>query len=105
MTFYMPGGTGKGENVQLKLCFAKPEQRPLTAYEINEINLAIQGAAAIVGFMRDYALDTSDDNAASKCSSACAVLEWLLEPVSDYLCNFAGEEQIPDQGDPVSGEG
>jgi hypothetical protein len=97
-------GTGKGEAMELKLCFAKPEQRPLTVYEINELNLAIRGAEAIIGFMRDYTLDTSDNRAASKCSSVCVVLEWLLEPVSDYLFNFAGEKEAPDNEEPAGAE-
>jgi hypothetical protein len=90
--------------MELKLCFAESEQRPLTALEINDLNLAIQGAEAIIGFMREYTLSTSDKLAASKCTSACVVLKWLLEPISDYLFNFAGDKEIPEPGEPAGAE-
>jgi hypothetical protein len=67
--------------MELKLCFAEPEQRPLTACEINELSIAAQGATAIVKIMDAYVNDKQDQESAERCLEMFRVLQWLLEPI------------------------
>jgi hypothetical protein len=90
--------------MELKLCFAEPEQRPLTALEINELSIAAQGALAIVKVMDIYVNEKQDNESAAHCLEAFRVLQWLLEPIGDYLFNFAGDKEIPEPGEPAGGE-
>jgi hypothetical protein len=79
---------------KLKLCFAEPDPRQLTAGEINELAIAAHGIGAIVHVMSQYAMDNPCGEADDELGVFCAafnVLEWLIEPIDDYLFSYAGE--------------
>ena len=81
---------------KLALCFREEKEfRPLTSNEINGVTIAAQGAAAVVRVMRDYAIENprgEDDDALGVYGCVFGVLELLMEPVTDYLFNYAGKE-------------
>jgi hypothetical protein len=80
--------------MNLKLSFEKQESRQLTAGEINELSIAAHGIGAIVRVMTQYAMDNPNGEADDTLGVYCAVfnvLEWLIEPIDDYLFAYAGE--------------
>jgi len=79
----------------LALCFREEnekEDRNLTAYERNEVTIAAQGAQAIIKVMREYAntIDCriGEENIPGVYGNVFTVLEWLMEPVSDFLFSY-----------------
>jgi hypothetical protein len=85
---------------KLELCFRpeedSKERRPPTDYEINELTIAIQGVAAIVQVMATYACNNphGEEDGQGVFGSVFNVLEWLIEPVEDYMFNYAGEPAV-----------
>jgi hypothetical protein len=86
---------------ELALCFReKKEYRNLTKYEINDITIAAQGASAIIHVMREYATHNpqgEDGDLLGIYGCVFNTLEWLMEPVTDYLFGFAGREAEPEK--------
>ena len=89
----------------LALCFREKESneyRNLTSYEINEVTIATQGAHAIIKVMRDYATNNPHGE---ECDTmgiyGCVfnVLDWLMEPINDYMFGYAGKEAEPETGE------
>jgi hypothetical protein len=98
----MPGiHQGKEQEMaSLKLSFAEGKQRPLTGYEINELAIAATAARNISRVMAEYAGDCSGDvESLGLFISAFTVLEWLTEPVANYLDEYAGQEAAPEKGE------
>jgi hypothetical protein len=85
--------------MNLKLSFEKPEQRQLTDYEINELSMAAHGISALARVMVGYAMDNprgeEDDGLGVYCA-VFNVLQWLIEPIDDYLFEFAGKPATKD---------
>jgi hypothetical protein len=79
--------------IMAKLCFQPEEpgaeQEPFTSYEINELTIAAQAISGIVKAMSLYSMnyphDGRDGNPQDIFCSAFSVLEWLIEPIYDYL--------------------
>ena len=90
---------------ELALCFReKKEGRgPLTKQEINDITIAAQGASAIIHVMQHYAINNpqgEDDDFLGVYPCVFGVLEWLMEPVTDYLFEYGGHEAKPEKAPP-----
>jgi len=87
---------------KLSLCFRKEEEEtycPLTKLEINDVTIAAQGASAIIHVMTEYADNHpqgEEDNTLGIYGSVFSVLEWLMEPVRDYLFCYAGKQAEPE---------
>jgi hypothetical protein len=82
------------EMAKLKLCFAEPEPRQLTTDEINELAIAAHGIGAMARVMVQYAMNNPNGEPDDSLGVFCAafnVLEWLIEPIDDYLFSYAGE--------------
>jgi len=85
---------------RLTLCFRKDgegeEYRPLTKFEINEVTSAAQSASAITHVMAVYAGNLPQGETAGDTlgiyGGVFRVLEWLMEPVTDYLACYAGNQ-------------
>jgi len=91
---------------ELALCFReegeKNKYRPLTKREINGVTIAAQGASAIIHVMRRYATNNpkgEDDDTLGVYGCVFGVLEWLMDPVKDYLFEYAGKEAVPEKAD------
>jgi hypothetical protein len=74
----------------LKLCF-QPEETsaehiPLTSYDVNELTLAANGIAAIIRVMAEYTNNNQYEE--ENVGPVFNVLEWLIEPISDYLNEY-----------------
>jgi len=87
---------------KLTLCFREePESHKPTRSEIDSIALAADGASAIVKVMAEYTLHNQqkviDDFEDGIYISVLNVLEWLIEPVRDYLLNYGGEAPAPEE--------
>ena len=64
-----------------------------TKHEINELSNTTQGAHAIIKVMRDYATDIPNGKVCDTLGIFGAVfnvLDWLLEPVNEYMFEYAG---------------
>jgi len=85
----------------LKLDFTQgKKQRPLTKDEINELAIAAQAARDIARVMAEFAGDCSGDvESLGIFISMFSVLEWLTEPVVDYLDEYAGDPAAPEKGE------
>jgi len=85
---------------ELALCFRdKKDYRLLTVNEIEELTRAAQGARAIIKVMERYACDQPVDNGAEGLSvylNAFNVLGLLMEPLTDFMFNQAGEAAAPE---------
>jgi hypothetical protein len=87
---------------RLTLCFTPEEtdRRPLTKSEIIELSIVAQNIAAITEVMQEYACVVRADKAYDalvNCMGVFNVLEWLIQPVTDYLTEYAGEEAAPEE--------
>jgi hypothetical protein len=84
---------------RLKLSFAQEERSHIpTGYEINDLAIAAQAARDISRVMAEYASDCSGDGESLGIFiSMFTVLEWLTEPVVDYLDEHAGQEAAPEE--------
>jgi len=93
------GESGKGAKLtmaNLALCFREENEeikdRNLTAYERNEIAVAALGAQAIIRVMGKYAnvIDcrVGENDIPGVYDCVFNVLEWLMEPVADFLSNY-----------------
>jgi hypothetical protein len=85
---------------KLALCFRdEKEGRPLTSTEINGVTIAAQGASAIIHVMGEYLAGNpqEDDYSDDIYISVFNVLELLMEPVTDYLSDYAGTPAVPKQ--------
>jgi hypothetical protein len=85
--------------MKLKFCFAELERRQLTVMEINDLARAAHGIGAIARVMARYAEDNPNGEADDDLGVFCAafnVLEWLMEPIDDYLFAYAGEKALPE---------
>jgi hypothetical protein len=85
--------------MKLKLCFTDDgnSHRPLTGYEINELGAAAQAISAIARVMGEYVCDcSSEEENHGIFISMFTVLEWLIEPVVDYLDEYAGDPAAPE---------
>jgi len=84
---------------ELTLCFREKEvNSPLTKQEIDDITIAAQGASAIIHVMHCYAINNpqgEDNDFLGVYPCVFGVLKWLMEPITDYLFNFAGHEAEP----------
>jgi len=84
----------------LKLRFGEErDSHPLTSSEINDLVMAAHSALAISHVMKIYGFDfpageENDTLGIYGCAFLC--LEWLLEPVKNYLCEHAGHEAAPE---------
>jgi hypothetical protein len=81
-------------NTNLKLSFEEPEQRQLTDREINGLSMAAHGISALARVMAGYAMDNPRGEEDDSLGVYCAVfnvLQWLIEPIDDYLFAFARE--------------
>ena len=80
---------------ELALCFREgKESGPLTKSEINDITIAAQGAKAIIHVMVEYASNNphgEEDDTMGIFGSVFNVLEWLIEPITDYLFGYGGQ--------------
>jgi len=86
---------------RLKLSFTQDEKfHNPTGYEINELTIAAQATRDIARVMAEYASDCSGEQEnLGIFISAFTVLEWLTEPVVDYLYEHAGQEAAPEKGE------
>jgi len=79
---------------ELAFCFREvSEIRNLTKSEINDITMAAQGVHAIIKVMNKYAINHpqgEDDDSIGIYSSVFNILDLLMEPISDYLFEYAG---------------
>jgi hypothetical protein len=88
---------------RLRLCSSPEEtdrRRPLTESEIIELSIVAQSIAAITEVMQEYACVIRGDkaqDALANCMGVFNVLEWLIQPVADYLNEYAGEEAKPEE--------
>ncbi|MCL2215320.1 MAG: hypothetical protein FWC06_08995 [Treponema sp.] len=76
------------------------EDRNLTAFEINEVTTAALGAHAIIKVMTDYANNNPQgkaDDTMGIYGGVFSVLDWLMEPIRDYLFSYAGREAEPEK--------
>ena len=78
--------------MKLKLRFAPEEspvgEQPMTSDEINQLCIAADGIAAIVNVLAKYSCNNQyegEDAANNRYCSIFNVLEYLIEPVRDYL--------------------
>ena len=81
--------------MKLKLCFASEEslmgKQPITSEEINQLCIAADGIAAIVNVLAKYSCNNQyedEDTANNRYTSIFNVLEYLIEPVRDYLLEY-----------------
>jgi len=82
---------------RLRLTFREGPQNgySLTGHEINELSIAAQGIKTITQAMSYY----SDDNPGMEnpgYASVFNVLEWLIDPIVNYLDEYAGELEAPE---------
>ena len=85
----------------LTLCFAEnSEDRPLTSHEINELIIAAHGAHAIIKVMREYGNNYPQgkgNDTLGIYGSVFTILDLVMEPIRDYLCEYAGHEAAPEK--------
>jgi hypothetical protein len=84
---------------KLALCFRDEKgEGPLTSAEINSVAMAAFGASAIIHVMGEYiaANPKEDDSKDDVYNSVFHVLELLMEPITDYLNEYAGQEAAPE---------
>ena len=81
--------------MRLKLRFSSEEslmgEQPIAHDEINQLGLAADGIAAIVNIMAKYSCCNQyeeEDAANNRYTSVFNVLEYLIEPVRDYLFEY-----------------
>ena len=92
---------------KLELCFKDKGtgQQPLTESEINDIAIAAQGVQAIVRAMYSYAVDDKGKGLELGIyTRVFNVLDWLMEPVNDYLYEYAGNEAAEENEPENKGE-
>ena len=81
---------------KLALCFRESAaERNLTAYEISEVTTAALGAHAIIKVMTEYAANNphgKENDTMGIYGGVFNVLDWLMEPIRDYLVCYAGRE-------------
>jgi hypothetical protein len=91
--------TEKGERVMAKLNLNFHQQTGRYELSKNEI-YQIEGIAlsieAILKTLGAYANEGTDD-IGSVCQSVCSALEILIDPVVEYLGNYAGSEPAPEK--------
>jgi hypothetical protein len=91
---------------ELALCFREKEKEgyhPLTAHEINEVTIAAQGAKAIIHVMTQYAINNpkgEEDDLLGVYGCVFSILEWLMEPVTDYIFEYGGKAAVPEKEKP-----
>jgi len=61
-----------------------------TKHELAQIESLAFGIEAIIKALGEYA-DADHEDLGSVCMSVCNALELLIEPVCDYLSNYAGD--------------
>jgi hypothetical protein len=89
---------------ELALCFReegkKNKYRPPSKREIGDITSAAQGASAIIRVMQRYATNNpkgEEGDTLGVYGCVFGVLEWLMDPVTDYLFEYAGKEAKQDK--------
>ena len=75
-------------------------RRPPTKQEINELECLALSIEAIVKAMRFLCIENDNKEKAhgtlGSCISICSALELLMEPITDYMCNYAGDTPTPE---------
>jgi hypothetical protein len=84
---------------KLALCFRdKEKHRSLTSTEIESVAMAAYGVSAIIHVMGEYlSTNPQEEDSEGVYSSVFNVLELLMEPITDYLNEYAGTAAAPEQ--------
>jgi len=69
-----------------------------TEHELDQVVGVALSVEGIIKALEDYAYGKHEDTE-SVCINVCYALELLIEPVIDYLSNYAGEEPEPDEAE------
>jgi hypothetical protein len=69
-----------------------------TKHEIVQIGSIAFGVEAIIKALGEYA-ERDHEDLGSVCMSVCSALELLIEPVCDYLSNYAGDAPDPEEAE------
>jgi hypothetical protein len=82
---------------KLTLSFGEKRHGPLAKGEIDELIAAAQGIKAIIKALTLYECYKKDEDPDGVPLGVLYVLEWLIEPIADYLFSREGDESAPDK--------
>jgi len=76
-------------------------RRKPTQNEINQIADLSLGVKAIIKTLRVYATEYDSTEipageVSGVCISVCNALDLLMEPITEYMTNYAGDEALPE---------
>jgi len=84
---------------ELNLNFHKnTERRDPTEDEIVQIESVAISVGAIIKTLGEYA-DANHKDLSGVCTSVCNALELLINPVIEYLSNYAGDVSAPEKAE------
>ena len=70
-----------------------------TNHEIVQIGSVAFSVMAIIKTLEEYAASGNHDDIDSVCVNVCYALELLIEPVCNYLSNYAGDAPAPEEAE------
>ena len=86
-------------NLNLNFCKETKRREP-TKQNIIELECLAHNIKAVIKAMGDYCMANDSKEhameAVGECLSLCNVLELLIEPIIDYMCDYAGEPPAPE---------